>query len=79
MPAEWRLQQALLPGEYQRRKASWMGLINQMARTGPGKMDGQAQELVTAPNCSTRDCQDEAHLAGPRPSIPFALLAHTGL
>lgn len=56
-----------------------MGLINQMARTVPGKMDGWAQELVTAPSCSTRDCQDAAHLAGPRPSVPFAPLAHTGL
>lgn len=40
VPAEWRLQQALPPGEHQRRSACRKALINQVAGTVVTQQDG---------------------------------------
>lgn len=56
-----------------------MGRINQAARTVAGRMEGQARELVTAPSCSTGDCQDQGHLAGLGPQIPLLSLGFDSL
>lgn len=56
-----------------------MGRINQAARTVAGRTEGQARELVTAPSCSTGDCQDQGHLAGLGPQIPLLSLGFDSL